>query len=299
MRKKEIMGSRSVAKVVISLGMTAVAVKLYLSAKSEGIEFNMLNPKTGNRVRQKLVDGVTGEEIKRDETVKGYEYVKDSYVTFTDEEIANMQAAKRDTIDVTEFVSVSEIDPLHIEKTFYTGPDRGMDKGYHLLYETLRRENKAAIGTWISRGKEHLVTICAYQHGLVMHQMFYNTEVRAFDNTCASVQLSPVELAMSKLLVDQFTVPVFDGSKYSDKFMEKLNAAVNVKLSGGSITATAAKGISTNVAESLRASLLSIGVPEAKIDAMVAKALAESAPAAVLPVEEPKVKRVRSKKSVG
>lgn len=292
------MGSRSVAKVVVSLGMTAVAIKLYLSANGEKVEFNMLNPKTGNRVRQKLVDGVTGDEVKRDETVKGYEYAKDSYVTFTDEEVANMQAAKRDTIDITEFVPLSEIDPLHIEKTFYTGPDRGMDKGYQLLYQTLLRENKAAVGTWVSRGKEHLVTIRAYQHGLIMHQMFYNTEVRAFDNTCASVQLSSVELAMSKMLVDQFTVPVFDKSKYSDKFVEKLNAAVSVKLNGGQITAAESKGISVNMAESLRASLLSIGVPEAKIEAMVQKAMAESAPAAVLPVEEPK-KAKRGRKRVG
>lgn len=284
------MGARSVARVVLTFGMVSVGVKLFLSASAEQVGFNMINPKTGNRVNQKLVDAVTKEEVSRGDTVKGYEYQKDKYVTFTDEEVSNMAAEKRDTLDIAEFIPVSEIDPLHVEKTYYTGPDKGMDRQYQLLFQTLKNEGKAAVGTWVARGKEHLVTVRAWEHGLIIHQMFYNSEVRAFDDTCDKMMLSPTELAMGKMLIDQFSTDKFDKSKYRDKFADKLAEAVQTKLAGGEIRAVESKALS-GMAESLRASLAAMGVPQAQIDAMIAKAEAESAGAVSTPApvaEKPK-----------
>jgi DNA end-binding protein Ku len=292
------MGARAVARVVLTFGMVSVGIKLFLSASSEQVGFNMINPETGNRVKQKLVDGVTGEEVNRGDTVKGYEYQKGSYITFTDEEVANMAAEKRDTLDITEFVPVSEIDPLHVEKTLYTGPDKGMDRQYQLLYHTLKNEGKAAVGTWVARGKEHLVTVRAYEHGLIIHQMYYNSEVRSFDNSCDNVAISPTELAMGKMLVDQFSTNKFDKSKYRDKFADKLAEAVETKLAGGEITAAQTK-VPSGMADSLRASLAAMGVPAAQIDAMIAKAEAESGGAVSVsaPVEKPKAKGRGKKKA--
>lgn len=269
------MASRSTARVVLTFGMVSVGIKLFLSASAEQVSFNMINPKTGNRVNQKLTDKETGEEVDRGSTLKGYEYQKDKFLTFTDEEIANMQATKRDTLDIVEFVPLSEIDPLHVEKTYYTGPDKGMDRQYQLLYWTLKNEGKAAVGTLVSRGKEHLVTVRAYDHGLIIHQMFYNSEVRAFDDTCDKVTLSPVELAMGKLLVAQFSKDTFDKSKYRDGFIDKLNEAVQVKLAGGKITEAKTGSQTSSMAYSLRASLTAMGISESQINAMIAQAEAE------------------------
>jgi len=290
------MGARSIARVVISFGMTNIGVKLYLAASAEQIGFNMINPKTGNRISQKLVDKETGDEVQRGDTLKGYEYAKDKFITFTEEEVANMQAEKRDTLDIKEFIPLSEIDPLHVEKTMYTGPDKGFDKAYTLLYQTLLTENKAAVGTWVSRGKEHLVVIRAYQHGLIMHQMFYDTEVRTFENTCSKVTLSPIETAMGKMLITQFSVEKFDKSKYSDKFIEKLNKAVETKLNGQEISAKEAPVNMSSMADALRESLLAMGVSAAQIDAMIAKAQGQAAPAPVVaPIEtKPEVPEVKA-----
>ena len=268
------MGARAVASVVVSFGLINISVKLYLSAASQQVGFNMINPKTGNRISQKLVDKETGEEIPRGETFKGYEYSKDKYIVFTDDEVANMQADKKDTLDIQEFIPISDIDPLHVEKTYYTGPNKGFDKAYTLLFETLKAEGKAAVGAWASRGKEHLVIIRAYQHGLIMHQMFYDTEIRVFENTCAKVKLSPIELAMSKMLVGQFASDKFDASKYSDSFVEKVKAAVEVKLSGGKINEVQAKENTSSMHASLRESLIAMGVPAAQIDEMIKKTAA-------------------------
>jgi len=293
------MAARTLARVVISFGMVNIGIKLFVAASAESVTFNMINPKTNNRVKQKLVDAVTGAEVERGDMLKGYEYAKDQFVCFTEDEVANMQAAKRDSLDITEFVDAGEIDPLHVERTYYTGPDKGMDKGYRLVYEMLKTYNKVAIGTWVARGKEHLVAISAYQHGLIMQQMFYDTEVRSFENTCANIQVSPTDLALGKVLMDTMSQSKFDSSKYSDKFVEKLQAAIQLKLDGKTITATAAPVSNTGMADALRASLIAMKVPADQIDAMLAKAgvvATASAPAAEPLVLTPTAAEVKQPK---
>jgi DNA end-binding protein Ku len=278
------MASRSVGRVVLSFGMAQIAIKLYKAAASEAVSFNMINPKTKGRVSQKLVDKETGEEVQRGDCLKGYEYATDQFVTFTEDEIANMQAAKKDSLEIAEFVPTSEIKPLHVENTYYTAPDKGMDKGYRFLYELLKSQNKAAIGIYVARGKEHLVAIQAYEHGLIMYQMFYDTEVRSFDNKCANIPISPMELAMGKVLMDTLSKPTFNSSKYSDTFILKLNKAVEAKRAdpNAQIKEVAATVSTGGMADTLRASLLSMGVPADQLDAMIAKAMVDTVAAPVM-----------------
>jgi DNA end-binding protein Ku len=299
------MSAKSVGRVVISLGLAQFAVKLYNATGSESVSFNMINPATNNRVGQKLIDKVTGQEVLRGDCVKGYEYAKDQFVIFTDEEIANMQAAKKDTIEISEFVPVSEISPLQVEKVYYTAPDKGMDKGYRLWYELLKKKERAAIGTYVARGKEHLVAIQAHEHGLIMYQLFYNTEIRSFDNKCANVPVSAIEIAMGSVLLDTLSKPKFDSSRYSDKFIEKVTAAVTAKLENptAKIESVSSSVTVVEMAETIRSSLLSMGVPKEQIDEMVAKAMAEAGdtadqkpePLALTPVAKPK--KTRAKKA--
>jgi DNA end-binding protein Ku len=209
-----------------------------------------------------------------------------------------MAAEKRDTLDLTEFVPVSEIDPLHVEKTYYTNPDKGMDKQFTIMREALKQENKAAIGTWVSRGKEHLVAIRAHGDNLLVHQMFYDTEIRAHESKCKPYTPTAIDLAMSKLLIDHLSKDKFNKSQYSDKFADQLSEAVETKLAGGEIKKTEASlsGL-TNMAETIRASLLAMGVPEDQIAAMVAKAEAEAGAAkAPALAEQPKAKKTRGRK---
>lgn len=272
------MASRAIARVTISFGMAHIAVKIYLAAAANQISFAMINAKTRNRVGQKLVDKITGDEVDRSDLLKGYEYAKDQFVCFTESEIENLQAAKKDTLEISEFIPANQIDPLHVEKVYYTGPDKGMDKGYKFLHELLKKHDRAAIGTWVSRGKEHLVAIRAYQHGLIMQQLFYNTEIRSFDNTCAeNITISPVEFAMGKVLMDTLSRDTFDKSKYSDRFVDKVTAAIQTKLDGGSITEVVTTTQNTGMADALRASLLAMGVPESQVQSMLTNAESEAA----------------------
>ena len=290
--------SRSISNVVVTFGLLQVGIKLYLSASTDKVSFNMINPKTGHRVRQVLVDEEDfdnksktvkkAEVVSRSAVLSGYEYEKGKYITFTDEEIANMAAERKDTLDIIEYVPVSEINPLHIERTLYTAPDKGMDKAYILLYNALKDDNKAAVGTWVSRGREHIVMIRAYENGLIMHQMFYDYEVRPFELKCKPVTVSSLELALSKLLISQFSVDKFDKSRFKDSFMERLLKAVDTKLNGGSIDEVLAEVSDASVIESLRESLLTTGVAKEVLDDMITKSGVEN-------IVESKAKKARKK----
>lgn len=263
------MALRSAASVTITFGMITVEVKLYNCASPKKVSFNLINPETGNKLNQKLVDSVTNKEVDRKNTIKGFEYKKGSYVTFTENEINNLQSDKCDMLDIVEFIPVKKINTLHIEKTYYLNPNNGMDKQYQLLFQTLRNENRAAVGTWIVRGKENLVTILALKEGLIMHQMYYQNEVQFPIFTCKNIELSLNELAMSKALVDQYSVDSFNECNYTDRFLEKVNKAVEVKLAGPSIPK---KEINTSMESSLYESLVAVGVPKKEISKLIAEA---------------------------
>jgi DNA end-binding protein Ku len=292
------MSARSVARVIVSLGMTQIGIKLYLVANSEPISFNMFNSKTKNRVGQKWFDKETNKDVTAEDIIKGYGHIKDQFVFFTDEEIANIQAGKKDFLEISEFVPASEINPLHVEKNYYLQPDKGMDKGYKLLYEMLRAQDKVAVGTWSANKKEHLVVIRAYQHGLIMHQMFYDTEIRSFDNACKGVEFLPTELMLGKILMETLSKPAFDKSRYSDRFIDKLNNAVQAKLKGEKITEVKTAVVSTAMSDSLRDSLSSLGIPAKQIEETMIRA-GISIPNVVEPLvlTSPTAKKSRAKRT--
>jgi len=290
---------RAVGSVSISLGILNVPIKMYLSAKGEQVSFNMINPETGNRVKQLLVDADDVEVIEeadktknvnvnkgakllgRNDTVKGYEYEKGKYVHFTDEEVANMQAEKRDTLDLREFAPITEINPLHVEKTYYTAPDKS-DRQYKLLQEVLGEKGLGAVGTWRARGKEHLVIIRSSEQGLLIHQMFYNSEVRAFENKCANVEIDDLEYASCEVIIDQFTKDKLDVSSYTDTFSEKVTEAVKFKLAGGEIKkptkkVKAKRKTKADERAEIRAGFIKAGMPEDKLDALVEAAMKRKA----------------------
>lgn len=259
------MGSRSIASTTISIGLLTVSVKIFLSAKSEVVGFNLINPTTGNRVKQILIDSVTQNIVPR--TVKGYQ-IDHGYITFTNEELLNIQGDKKDSLNIVEFINCDDIDILKIEKTYYLGINHGDDKNYQLLYLTLKSMNKAAVGSWITRGKDHLVMIRPYKHGLIMHQMFYDNECREFENDCRNLEseISPSDIAMSKILVECLSSDKFESSKYFDHFIDKVKAAVNVKLKGEDIKIVQGRNTTyNNSTEALRDSLKNLGVSKTKI----------------------------------
>src|SRR6476620_3810100 len=118
------MAARSMATGAISFGLVTVPIRLYSAAESAaGVSFNMLHGKCNSRLKQQYVCPKDEEIVTRDQMVKGYEFAKDQYVVFTEDEIKAMAEEASKTIEITEFVPLAKVDPVYFEGAYYLGPD--------------------------------------------------------------------------------------------------------------------------------------------------------------------------------
>src|SRR5688572_18970946 len=231
------MPARAISSATISFGLVAIPVKLFTATSSEQVSFNMLDPETKGRVQQQYIVASTGKVVSRSALVKGYEYAKGQYVVFEEGELKALEAERSNSVDIVEFVPLSSVDLLSVEKTYYLGPDKGGDKAYQLLTESMKRTQKVAVGRWAARGKEQLVLLRPYKTGLLLHQMFYANEVRSFEeiDAGATYQFKDVELNLAENLIAQLSVDAFDPSRYKDEYASRVLAAVDQKVAGEQI----------------------------------------------------------------
>lgn len=233
------MAARAISSGTISFGLVAIPVKLYTAASSEQVRFNMLHDKCGSRLKQQYLCPVDAEVVERSATVKGYEYARGQFVLFSEEELKSLESDRSGSLEISEFVPLSSVDFVQVEKSYYLGPDKGGDKPYQLLGDCMREKGVVAVGRWAARGKEQLVLIRPYdQHGLVLHQLYYQNEVRAFAEieTGARFSFSDVERDLAAKLVDQLTSAEFSASRYKDTYEERVRAAVEKKVAGQEIS---------------------------------------------------------------
>lgn len=231
--------ARAFATATITFGLVAIPVKVYVSASSNSVSFKQINPKTGNRVNQKLVDAVSGDEVDRKTLAKGYEYAKNQVVIFEEEELKELETTTTKTVDVQEFVPDSDIDPICIQQIYFLGADKGGDKGYALLAQTLVDTKTVAVAQWSNRGKVHLVLVAPYHGGLILKQMYYADEVRDFNEVLdgvAKTKVSEAERSMAAQLVAQLGKPTYDPSAYTDVYATKVREAAAEKAAKGAIT---------------------------------------------------------------
>lgn len=274
----------------ISFGLVAIPVKVYVANSSESVGFNQITP-DGNRTKQKLVDSVSGAEVTNDQIRKGYEHTKGQYVVFTPEELKSLEPASSESIELIEMVDAASVDLTQVEKSHYLGPDKGGDKAYSLLSQTLEKTGKMGVAKWCSRSKEHLVLIRSYRHGLIMHQMYYQNEVRDFEEVRGgtTANFHEIEIEAASALVSKLSTGAFDPSKYTDTFSERVLKAVEDKVAGKDITIVteSPKAQIVDLMEALKMSLSSLETKKTEV------APAPAAPAAT----EEAPKKAASKKS--
>jgi DNA end-binding protein Ku len=233
------MAARAISSGTISFGLVSIPVKLYTAAVSEQVSFNMLHKKCKGRVKMQYFCPTDSEVVERADTVKGFEYAKGQYVLFAGDELKALEAERSGSIEITEFVPLSSVDFVHVEKSYYLGADKGGDKAYRLLAETMRESERVAVGRWSARGKEQLVLVRPYgEDGLILHQLFYSNEVRAFDDVerPATFKFSDKERELAQKLIEQLSADAFDASQYHDSFTERVEQAVAQKVAGEEIS---------------------------------------------------------------
>ena len=255
------MAARALASLTVSFGMVSIPVKLYSATQAQaGISFNLLHANCGSRLKQQYLCAREGVVVERTDMVKGYEFAKDQYVTFTPDELKELEEKGTQMIEINEFVPADSIDPIYYDKAYFLGPDKGGAKPYALLAESMRQTGQTAVGRYAARGKQYIVQLRAVPGGLVMQQLLYAPEVRAIDEL--GIDATPVrdtELALAKQLIAQISSKQFDPSQYEDDVLKRIEATVQRKVDGEQIaispSAPEAGAQVIDLMEALRASL--------------------------------------------
>ena len=255
-----LMAPRSMATATISFGLVSIPVRLFSATQpSSSISFNLLHKKCGSRVRQQYVCPKDGEKVERDDLVKGYEFAKDQYVTFTPEELRTLEETATQAIEIAEFVPLAQVDPVYFDRSYYLAPDRGGAKAYRLLAEALLRSGKAALARYAARGKGYLVLLRPQGGRLVLQQLLYADEVRPVSEVeldAAEVKEQEVQLALK--LVEQTASDAFHPEAYRDEVRARTLALIEKKVQGQEIHAAPAEAAPAQVidlVDALRASL--------------------------------------------
>ncbi|HEY2107313.1 MAG TPA: Ku protein [Candidatus Binataceae bacterium] len=212
------MPARPVAAGMISFGLVSIPVRLFTATSPKSVSFNLLHEKDKSRIQQKIYCPVDDKIVDRGELVRGFEIEKGRYVTFTDEELKSLEAQGDHAIDISEFIPLSEVDPIYFENGYYLGCETGSAKAYRLLSDAMADSSRVALATYTMRGKEHLVLIRPHAKGLMLHTMYYADEIRSADEVDRGLnaEAKPAELELAKRLIDDLTQKKFDPSKYHD-----------------------------------------------------------------------------------
>jgi DNA end-binding protein Ku len=231
------MPARPRATASISFGLVAIPVGVYPAiTTSAGVSFHLLHKKDGSRLKQQYVCAADGEVVPRSEMTRGYEFAKDRYVAFTDDELKALDQEATHGIEVQEFVPLSSVDPSFFERADYLGPGKGGDKAFALFVKTLEEMRIAAIAQYAARGKDYLVLLRPADGRIVMHQLLHADEVRPIDEVpAADADVKPAELKLARDLVSRLAGESFDPARYQDKVRQRIRDLIARKVEGGEV----------------------------------------------------------------
>jgi DNA end-binding protein Ku len=250
----------AIGSATISFGLVSVPVKLYSSAEAKAsISFNWLHQKCGSRLKQQYMCPKDNEVVPKTDMVKGYEFSRGQYVTFSPEELKALEEKATNSIDINEFVPLAAVDRIYLDRTYFLGPDRGGERAYRLLVEALKETGRAALGQYASRGQQYLALVRPMGKVLVMEQLHYADELKQVEDV--PVGESPVkdaELALATQLIEQSATDEFRPEQYQDNVRGRVMEAIQRKVEGQDITAEPAEAPEARIGdlmEALKASL--------------------------------------------
>jgi len=302
---------RAIWTGAISFGLVTVPVKLYSAVNRKTVRFHQLSSKSGVRIVQKRVDPRSGEEVPYEDIVKGYELAPDRYVVIEPAELDTLQQKKTKTIEIEDFVELSQIDPIFYDHPYYLAPGPGGAKPYRLLLEAMAETEKVAIARVVIRSKEQLVAIRAMGDVLEMATMLFADEVSAPERLDElpdpkDVKTTKREVEIAKQLIGSLAGN-FQPEKYHDTYRADVLALIERKAEGKEIAvqpeAEEASAPAPDLMSALKASLDAVrertgddGAAPARKRKPAAKQAAAKNPAAKAPAKKVPGKRATAKR---
>ncbi|HEY2180147.1 MAG TPA: Ku protein [Solirubrobacteraceae bacterium] len=293
---------RSIWTGAISFGLVTVPVKLYSAVNRKTVRFHQLSGTSGVRIAQKRVDPQSGEEVPYEDIVKGYELAPDRYVVVEPDELATLQPKKTKTIEIEDFVELSQIDPIYYDHPYYLAPGPGGAKPYRLLLEAMAESERVAIARVVIRSKEQLVAIRAMGDVLEMATMLFADEIASPDQLDElpdpkEVKTTKREVEIAKQLIDSLAGE-FEPDRYHDTYREDVLALIERKAEGKEIAiqpeAEEVAAPTPDLMSALKASLDAVRERSGSGDDAPAK---KRKPAASKPAKKAAAKKTPAKKA--
>jgi DNA end-binding protein Ku len=223
----------------LTFGLISIPIRLFSAARGERVSFNQLHATCHSRLKQPLFCPVCNRMVERSEVVKGYEYEKDQYALFSEDELDRIEPPSAHTMEILEFVKLQEVDPLYLDASYYVNPEEAGLKAYELLLNAMEESGYAAIAKLTMHQREHIVIIRPRGNGMTLHTMFYSSEIRAAESLpSGKIELKEPERKLAQQLIESLAAP-FQPEKYRDQYQESVRAMIAAKLKGQEVTAVA------------------------------------------------------------
>ncbi|HUN35108.1 MAG TPA: Ku protein [Trebonia sp.] len=254
--------ARAIWSGTLSFGLVTVPVELYSATEGHRPSFHQFAEGTTDRIRYQRVNERTGDEVGYSDIVKGADTGGGTYVLLEQDELDSVAPGQSRSLDIHTFVDLDEIDAIYFNKTYFLGPagDAGA-KPYALLRDAMGDSGKAAIASFVMRGKEYLAAVRADSGVLMLETLFFADEVRdphaEIGNLPGDVKVSKQEKSMARQLVDSMTGP-WTPADYHDTYTDRVNDLIEAKKNEKQPQTAAEPPAATNVTDltaALRASV--------------------------------------------
>ena len=225
---------RAIWKGSISFGLVNIPIALYPATRKEELRFRLLRAKDLSPVNYKRVAEKDGREVPWDQIVKGYEYEKGKYVVLKDEDFQRVDLEATQTVDIQDFVKQEEIDPVFFYKPYYLEPQKGGDKAYVLLRETLEKTGRVGIAKAVIKTRQYLAGVKAENNVLLLELMHFAEELAETDKLHVPKKIEPGkrEVDMATALVNSMSSK-WDPKKYRDDYRDALMEVIEEKVEAG------------------------------------------------------------------
>jgi len=222
---------RALWKGAITFGLVTIPVSLFPATRREELKFRQLRASDHSPVNYKRVAEADGKEVPWDQIVKGYEYEKGKFVILKEEDFARVDVEATQTVDILNFVSLDDVDPLLFYKPYYLEAGKGGDKAYVLLRDALVDTGKIAIAKVVIRTRQHLAAVKPQKKGLMLELMHFPKELLDVSefNEPAEKTIGKAEMQMAKQLIGSMTSH-WEPDQYNDEYRDALEKMIEAKL---------------------------------------------------------------------
>jgi DNA end-binding protein Ku len=245
--------ARPIWNGAINFGLVTVPVELYSATEDHTISFRQFERGTSDRIRYKRINERTGKEVAYSDIVKGADLGGGDYVIIEPDELDAIAPGRSRTIDITAFVDLDDIDPIHYQKTYWLAPPKAeYGKAYSLLLQAMAKTNRAGIATFVMRGKEYLTALRAGDDLLVLTTLLFPEDIRDPAKELKSLpEITPArgkEIEMAISLIDSMSEE-WQPDNYHDTYTQQVEKLIEDKAAGREIVTEAEPSQPTKVVD--------------------------------------------------